>query len=77
MFTQKPHLLRKEMDRETESFILDEEITMSQSKTINRKIVLNTRPVGALTTENFRLEETIIPKPGLRQILLKNLVPFT
>jgi len=46
---------------------------MSQSKTINRKIVLNSRPVGAPTTENFRLEETITPKPALRQVLLQTL----
>ena len=48
-------------------------MTMSQSKTINRKIVLNSRPVGAPTTENFRLEETEIPNPSSGQVLLRTL----
>src|SRR5450631_4313508 len=48
-------------------------MTMSQSKTINRKIVLNSRPVGAPTTENFRLEETEIPNPSSDQVLLRTL----
>ena len=48
-------------------------MTMSQSKTINRKILLNSRPVGAPTTENFRLEETEIPNPSSGQVLLRTL----
>ena len=46
---------------------------MSANKTVNRKIVLNSRPVGAPTAENFRLEEnaTLVPADG--QILLRTL----
>jgi len=46
---------------------------MSQSKTTNRKIVLNSRPVGAPTTANFRFEETTISKPSSGQVLLRTL----
>lgn len=46
---------------------------MPQSKTINRKIVLNSRPVGSPTTENFRFEEIDIPKPSSGQMLLRTL----
>ena len=46
---------------------------MSQSKTMNRKIVLNSRPIGAPTTENFRLEETAILTPSSGQVLLRTL----
>lgn len=46
---------------------------MPPSKTINRKIVLNSRPVGSPTTENFRFEETEIPKPSSGQVLLRTL----
>jgi hypothetical protein len=43
---------------------------MSSPATINRKIVLNKRPNGAPTAENFRLEETAIPVPSSGQVLL-------
>jgi NADPH-dependent curcumin reductase CurA len=33
---------------------------MSENETQNRKIILNSRPVGAPTLENFRLEEGFI-----------------
>jgi NADPH-dependent curcumin reductase len=46
---------------------------MSQSNTINRRIVLNSRPVGVPTTQNFRFEETTIPKPSSGQVLLRTL----
>ena len=36
---------------------------MAAISTVNRKIVLNSRPVGATTSENFRLEESEIPLP--------------
>ncbi|QGR84967.1 zinc-binding dehydrogenase [Burkholderia multivorans] len=44
---------------------------MSQSKTANRRIVLNSRPVGAPTANNFRLETGDVPTPGAGQVLLR------
>ncbi|MDX8379642.1 MAG: NADP-dependent oxidoreductase [Gallionella sp.] len=40
---------------------------------INRRIVLNSRPVGAPKIDNFRMEESRIPTPAIGQILLRNL----
>lgn len=41
--------------------------------TVNRRIVLASRPVGAPTAENFRLEEVALPVVGDGQVLLRNL----
>ncbi len=46
---------------------------MSKSKTINRRIVLNSRPVGAPVSGNFLLEEGIMPAPTSGQVLLRTL----
>jgi len=46
---------------------------MSQSNTVNRRIILNSRPVGAPTAENFRLEEIVVPVPSAGQVLLRTL----
>ena len=46
---------------------------MSENQTVNRKIVLNSRPVGAPTTENFRLEEGVAPIPTDGEVLLRTL----
>ena len=46
---------------------------MSENHTVNRKIVLNSRPVGAPTTENFRLEEGVAPVPADGEVLLRTL----
>lgn len=43
----------------------------TQSSTINRRIVLASRPPAAPTTENFRLEQAPVPVPGAGQILLR------
>lgn len=43
------------------------------SKSINRRIVLNSRPTGAPTTENFRTEELTLPIPTAGQLLLRTL----
>ena len=43
------------------------------SQTVNRRIVLASRPVGAPTPENFRLEEAAVPQPGEGQVLVRNL----
>jgi len=46
---------------------------MTQTKNVNRKIVLNSRPVSAPTLENFRLEETATPTIADGQVLLRTL----
>ncbi|NVN90060.1 MAG: NADP-dependent oxidoreductase [Desulfuromonadales bacterium] len=46
---------------------------MSQNNCVSRRIVLNSRPVGAPTLENFRLEELVIPVPQTGQMLLRTL----
>ena len=43
------------------------------SPIINHRIVLNSRPVGAPTPENFRLEENTLPAPATGQLLLRTL----
>jgi NADPH-dependent curcumin reductase CurA len=44
---------------------------MSQSNAINRRIVLNSRPRGAPTVSDFRLEELAIATPAAGQVLLR------
>lgn len=46
---------------------------MTENKTINRRIVLNSRPVGAPIANNFRLEEGPVPEPGPGLVLLRTL----
>lgn len=42
-----------------------------QNRQRNRRIVLNSRPVGAPVAANFRLEETAIPQPAQGELLLR------
>lgn len=44
---------------------------MSQGKTVNRRIVLNARPRGTPTAEDFRLESGPLPTPEAGQLLLR------
>ncbi len=44
---------------------------MSQNNTINRRVVLASRPHGTPTLSNFRLEETAAPTPAAGQVLLR------
>jgi NADPH-dependent curcumin reductase len=44
---------------------------MPQTNLINRAIVLNSRPIGTPTLQNFRLEETSIPTVSTGQVLLR------
>ncbi|AOJ83950.1 hypothetical protein WS86_25445 [Burkholderia savannae] len=44
---------------------------MPQSQTTNRRIVLNSRPKGAPTPENFRIETTAVPTPAQGEVLLR------
>ena len=46
---------------------------MLQSPTVNRRIVLNARPVGAPTAADFRTEHTPVPTPGAGGVLLRTL----
>lgn len=47
---------------------------MSQSTTVNRRIVLNARPRGAPTAADFRIENDRVPQPEADQVLLRTLV---
>lgn len=44
---------------------------MPQSPELNRRIVLNSRPHGAPTPDNFRLETRKLPEPADGQLLLR------
>ena len=44
---------------------------MPQSATVNRRIVLNARPVGAPTAADFRMEDGVVPAPASGQVLLR------
>jgi NADPH-dependent curcumin reductase CurA len=46
---------------------------MSSSNTVNHRIVLASRPVGAPTAKNFHLQEDVIPVPSGGQVLLRTL----
>lgn len=46
---------------------------MSSKATTQRAIVLNSRPVGAPTPENFRLRENPLPTPAEGELLLRTL----
>ncbi|WP_374582336.1 NADP-dependent oxidoreductase [Pseudoduganella sp.] len=46
---------------------------MTQSATLNRRIVLAARPQGAPTPGDFRLEQTPVPEPAAGQVLLRTL----
>ena len=43
------------------------------TQTMNRSIVLNSRPVGAPTSDNFRLAQSLVPAPAAGQVLLRTL----
>lgn len=44
---------------------------MSQSKTVNRRILLASRPHGAPTAENFKLDQSPLPVAAAGQVLLR------
>lgn len=46
---------------------------MGQTKNINRRIVLASRPKGVPTKDNFRLEEVTAPVPGEGEVLLRSI----
>jgi hypothetical protein len=46
---------------------------MPQSQTVNRRIVLASRPAASVGPEHFRLEEQPVPAPAAGQVLLRTL----
>ncbi len=46
---------------------------MSKCNPVNRRIVLNSRPSGAPSADNFRLEELAVPVPSAGEMLLRTL----
>jgi NADPH-dependent curcumin reductase len=47
---------------------------MAQTDILNRRIVLASRPVGAPSAKNFRLETSAVPTPAAGQVLLRTLL---
>ena len=47
---------------------------MPQNTNVNRRIVLNARPRGAPTAEDFRFENDPVPKPEAGQVLAQFVV---
>jgi NADPH-dependent curcumin reductase CurA len=46
---------------------------MRQNNSINRRIILKSRPLGLPTVENFHLEKIAVPEPSTDQVLLRTL----
>jgi NADPH-dependent curcumin reductase CurA len=46
---------------------------MPQSGAVNRRVIMHSRPAGAPTAENFRIEHVDIPAPGAAQVLLRTI----
>ncbi|WP_322047268.1 NADP-dependent oxidoreductase [Paraburkholderia sp. J67] len=46
---------------------------MSHTPTVNRRVVLHSRPHGAPTHDNFRLHESAVPAPAEGEVLLRTL----
>ncbi len=46
---------------------------MSQNKTVNRRVILKSRPLGAPTADNFHLEEVVVPIAAKEELLLRTL----
>lgn len=44
---------------------------MPQNKTVNRRFLLASRPQGAPTPDNFKLDQGPVPKPAAGQLLLR------
>ena len=56
------------------AFVTSEQaLNLPNKNTINRQIVLNTRPIGVPTTANFKLVEGMVPMPSDGQVLLRTL----
>jgi NADPH-dependent curcumin reductase len=60
------------MDQRTIS-IADGVMNKPHSNSVNRRIVLRSRPAGTPSASNFRLEERAVPAPSAGQVLLRTL----
>jgi NADPH-dependent curcumin reductase len=59
--------------KKTASVTSEQAMNLPAKNTINRRIVLNSRPIGEPTSDNFRLEEGAVPMPSDGQVLLRTL----
>jgi NADPH-dependent curcumin reductase CurA len=46
---------------------------MSMTHSVNRQILLKSRPEGAPSLDNFELRETSVPQPGNGEVLIRTL----
>ncbi len=46
---------------------------MSQSPSINRRVLLNSRPIGKPTPDNFHMERATLPSPDSGEVLLRTI----
>jgi NADPH-dependent curcumin reductase CurA len=58
---------------ETNASTLSSTTNTQQKESLNRRIVLHQRPVGAPTVQDFRIEESPLPVPVPGQVLLRTL----
>ena len=59
--------------KKSASITSEQVMNLPQNNRINRRIVLNARPIGVPTDANFRLEEGTVPMPSDDQVLLRTL----
>lgn len=57
----------------TASVTSEQAVKNQLTTTINHQILLNSRPIGTPTAENFKLEEGTVPIPSDGQVLLRTL----
>lgn len=53
--------------------VSDGSIIVAEKSSANHRVVLHSRPVGAPTAENFRLQEDVVPAPSNGELLLRTL----
>ena len=58
---------------QTASVTSEQALNLPNKNTINRQIVLNSRPIGVPTAANFNLAEGAVPMPSDGQVLLRTL----
>lgn len=51
----------------------EQALNLPNQNTVNRQLVLNSRPIGVPTTANFKLVEGTVPMPSDGQVLLRTL----
>ena len=51
----------------------EQALNLPNKNTVNRQIVLNSRPIGVPTAANFKLKEGTVPMPSDGQVLLRTL----